>query len=196
MNAKSEFCQFRCKFFRYVRSTAGNLTLIGTLAAVPLIGSLGLAVDYVRASRAASAIQWSADGAVLAAASAMNVTGTAAQQATARASIANSYLHFQLDTMKDVSLIGTPAVLVANNTISIDIDAEVKGSFINVLNAVRPSASLSSGQAADNSNGQIAVGTSSGRGFPDRPGEEVPFAGGRENPRGPGAHVGLRGEQR
>src|SRR5437773_5088547 len=51
-----------------MRQTSGNVSIMFALAIVPLILAAGAAVDYVRASRAQTALQAAVDGAALAAA--------------------------------------------------------------------------------------------------------------------------------
>ena len=124
----------------HARSTAGNITLFAALAAVPVFGSLGLAVDYLRVSKAAADMQFAADSAALAAASASNITGTPAQDAAARQTIALKYLNAELASLEDVVVNSSPTVSVADNTVNIELNASVRGSFINALNAVKKDA--------------------------------------------------------
>jgi Flp pilus assembly protein TadG len=126
----------------YLRSTAGNLTLIGSIAALPMIASVGLAVDYMRASRSAQELQQIADAAALAAASAKNITGTAAQKIEQRSAIATKFITASVANVADVELVGPPEVTTGPNTVDIHINAKVKGSFINVLNAMNSSADI------------------------------------------------------
>jgi Flp pilus assembly protein TadG len=120
-----------------LRSTHGNTTLIATIAAIPMIGSVGLAVDYMRGVRASEALQHVADAAALAAASAKNVTGTQSEQLTQRAAIASNYINDSVANVSDIEVVGAPSVTTGPNTIDIEVKAKVKGSFINVLNAVQ-----------------------------------------------------------
>lgn len=69
---------------RYLRSTRGNVTLIGTLAAIPVVGAAGMAIDYARISRVHDRMQVVVDGAALAAVSAKNISGTSTQKAATR----------------------------------------------------------------------------------------------------------------
>ena len=124
----------------HARSLAGNITLFAALAAVPVFGSLGLAVDYLRVSKAAADMQFAADSAALAAASASNITGTPAQDAAARQTIALKYLNAELASLEDVVVNSSPTVSVADNTVNIELNASVRGSFINALNAVKKDA--------------------------------------------------------
>jgi Flp pilus assembly protein TadG len=124
----------------HARSTAGNITLFAALAAIPVFGSLGLAVDYLRVSKTAAEMQFAADSAALAAASASNVTGTPAQDAAARQTIALKYLNAEMASLDDVIIDSSPIVSVADNTVNIELNASVRGSFINALNAVKKDA--------------------------------------------------------
>ncbi|HRX35861.1 MAG TPA: pilus assembly protein TadG-related protein [Aestuariivirga sp.] len=144
------------RFANFLRSAQGNTTIIATIAAIPMIGSVGLAVDYMRGVRASEALQHVADAAALAAASAKNVTGTQSEQMNQRATIAANYLNDSVGNVSDIEVIGAPTVATGPNSIKITVDAKVKGSFINVLNALKDgSADLGGGslgnQAGENS---------------------------------------------
>ena len=137
------------KLRKFRRSTTGNMTLIATISAIPMIASVGLAVDYMRAVRASEALQHVADAAALAAASASNVTGTKAQQLTQRAAIANSYITASVANVSDIEIVGAPAVTTGPNTIDVLVNAKVKGSFINILNALDSSAEIADGNGGN-----------------------------------------------
>lgn len=120
---------------RFLRSDGGNLTMIATLAAIPIIGAAGMAVDYARISRVKDKLQLVTDGATLAAAGARNVTGTADQRKQKRIDIATNYLTQGLATITDVDVVDTPVVTATASNVSISVKATVKGSFMNVFNA-------------------------------------------------------------
>jgi len=143
----------------HFRHCGGNMTMISGLAAIPLLASTGLAVDYMRASRTASEIQSAADAAAaLAAASAQNITGTASEQAAARQTIAENYLSYQLASLGDVT-VSAPAITVGTDSIDVDVSASVNGSFINVLNAIDQDATPGSGGEGGDGVGQATDGT-------------------------------------
>ena len=93
---------------KYLRATGGNMTLIASIAAIPMIASVGLAVDYMRASRSAQELQQMADAAALAAASASNVSGTTTQQLAQRSAIATNYITASVAKVSDMELVGQP----------------------------------------------------------------------------------------
>jgi hypothetical protein len=137
------------KLQKFRRSASGNMTLIATISAIPMIASVGLAVDYMRAVRASEALQQVADAAALAAASAKNVTGTQSQQLTQRAAIAKGFITASVANVSDIELVGAPAVTTGPNTIDVKVNAKVKGSFINILNALDSSAEIGEGGGGD-----------------------------------------------
>ena len=154
---------------KYLRSTGGNMTLIASLAAIPMIASVGLAVDYMRASRSAQELQQVADAAALAAASARNVTGTTTQQLAQRSAIATKYITASVAKVSDVELVGAPEVTTGPNTIDVQLNAKVKGSFINVLNGLKSSAEVGGGggpnEAGESSSKDISLSVHAKVGF-------------------------------
>ena len=157
---------------KFLRSSRGNATLITTLAAIPMIGCVGLAVDYMRGVRASEALQSVADAAALAAASATNVSGSTSEQLSQRAVIASNYINDSVAKVSDIELVGSPAVTTGPNTIDIQVDAKVKGSFINVLNALKDnSAETGNGglgdRAGEKSSKDIDLSVHSKVGFSD-----------------------------
>lgn len=139
---------FLKKLRKFRRSASGNITLIATISAIPMIASVGLAVDYMRAVRASGELQQVADAAALAAASAKNVTGTQAQQLSQRATIASKFIVSSVAKVSDIEIVGAPAVTTGPNTVDIQVNAKVRGSFINVLNALKSSAEIADGGGA------------------------------------------------
>jgi Flp pilus assembly protein TadG len=131
-------------FLSYLRNSAGNATMITGIAAIPLIASAGLAIDYVRGIRAAGELQQVADSAALAAAAAENFTATTTTGRMAeRQAIAEAYLDQQLPNIQDLEIEGDPEVVVGPNTVDIEVNAKVKGSLINVVNGIYDSAETS-----------------------------------------------------
>jgi Flp pilus assembly protein TadG len=124
------------KLRRFARNSRGNATMIATLAAIPMVACAGLAIDYLRGIRSATELQQVTDAAALAAASAKNVTGTQANQMSQRATIASNYINASIADVKDVEIVGSPSVVTGPNTIDVTVNAKVKGSLINVLNAL------------------------------------------------------------
>jgi Flp pilus assembly protein TadG len=158
-------------FLSYLRSQAGNATMITGIAAIPLVASAGLAIDYVRGIRAAGELQQVADSAALAAASAENFTATTTSGRMAeRQAIAEAYLDQQLPQIQDLELEGDPEVVVGPNTVDIEVNARVKGSLINVVNGIYDSADTSNeeldGNVASNTGGKnIELSVSSKIGY-------------------------------
>ena len=127
----------RRRFRSFFSSTSGNAMMIATLAAIPMIGSVGLAVDYMRAVRASEELQHVADAAALAAASARNVSAMTSEKLQQRVQIATNYISDSVSKVSDVEIVGEPSVVPGPNSIDVVVNAKVKGSFINVLNALK-----------------------------------------------------------
>ncbi len=136
------FSTMRKHLKKYLHASGGNMTMFASIAAIPMIASAGLAIDYMRASRSAQELQQMADAAALAAASAKNVSGTTTEQLAQRSAIATSYITASVAKVSDVELVGAPEVTTGPNTIDIQLNAKVKGSFINVLNGLKSSADV------------------------------------------------------
>jgi Flp pilus assembly protein TadG len=141
---------FRRQTSRFLRSDYGNLTMIGAIAAIPIIGAAGMAVDYARISRVKEKMQLVTDGATLAAAGARNITGTTEERKTKRATIAKNYLTQGLATLTDIDVVDAPVVVATSTNVSISVKATVKGSFMNVFNAISDSdAEVEEGNGGD-----------------------------------------------
>ena len=143
----------------YGRDSHGNLTMMLGIAAIPVIAAAGMAVDYARISRVHDKMQMIADGATLAAAGAKNLSGTTDQKKAARTAIASNYLTRGLSTLTDATVIGTPTVTATASNVTLSIKAEVKGSLINVLDAIDTGAELGQGDGGNQ------AGTGGGRKF-------------------------------
>lgn len=122
---------------RYLRSDRGNMTLIASLASIPMIAAAGMAVDYGRITRVKDKMQLIVDGAALAAVGAKNITGTTAEKSTKRIVIAKNYLTNGLATLTDAKLLAPPTITSAGTGVSISVTAQVRGSFMNVLDAIK-----------------------------------------------------------
>jgi Flp pilus assembly protein TadG len=131
------------------RDSRGNLTMIAGLSAIPVIAAAGMAIDYARISRVHDEMQQIADGATLAAVSARNLSGTTTQQNSQQVAIATNYMTNGLAKLTDVDVIGTPTVTAANSKVKVSVKATVKGSFMNVLNALDSDAEIGSGSGGD-----------------------------------------------
>jgi Flp pilus assembly protein TadG len=135
---------FKKQFWALRRSNGGNMAVITALAAVPLLGAAGIAIDYARISRVHDRIQFVADGAALAAASARNLTGTGEQIAKKRAAIASAFIAKGLSSIADATTVGAPAITATTSLVSVRMTASVQGSLTAVLNSLSSSAEMSS----------------------------------------------------
>src|SRR2546421_10775551 len=86
----------------FVSNSRGNVTVMVTLAAIPMVATAGLAIDYLRGIRSASEIQSVTDAAALAAASAKNVSGSTSNQLSQRAAIATNYIADSIGKLDDI----------------------------------------------------------------------------------------------
>lgn len=147
----------RKEFRKFVRSDAGNITLLSGLASLPMIAAAGMAVDYARISRVHDEMQMIADGATLAAAGARNLSGSLADNQAQRSAIATHYLEQGLSQLSDVDVVGTPVVTASGSSIKVSVNAVVKASFMNVLDGFKSDAEI--GEVAADEDG------SSGRSY-------------------------------
>ena len=129
---------------KYLRSTGGNLTMVAALGSIPVIAAAGMAIDYARISRVHDEMQLVSDGATLAAAGARNLTGTSENKKTQRVAIATNYMTNSLAKLTDVDVVGTPTVVATTSDVTVSVHATVKGSFMNVLNALGSDAEIGS----------------------------------------------------
>lgn len=154
MTANKYPAKVRAAFRRFRGSEAGNVTMILGLACIPLIACAGLAIDYVRGTRAASELQQVTDAAALAAAAAKNLPGTTStDKMNARKTIAVKYLTNELPQVQDITVKGDPSVVVGPNTIDIAVEASVKASFIGVLNGIKSSSLIGGSTTANQASG-------------------------------------------
>lgn len=152
---------------KYLRSSQGNLTMIAALGSIPVIAAAGMAIDFARISRVHDEMQLIADGATLAAAGARNLTGTADEMKTQRVTIASNYMSNGLAKLTDVDVVGTPTVAATASKVSVSVKATVKGSFMNVLDALETDSEIGGGGGANDAgtNGRsygITVSSQSG----------------------------------
>jgi Flp pilus assembly protein TadG len=126
----------RASVSRLFGDVSGQMSIILAIAAIPLIGVAGLAIDYQRATSAASELQGLADSASLAAAASTNLSGSPVQQRTARAQHAKTFLDIAFQGIEGAEIIGEPEVTVNESTVKVTIHARVEGSFIKVLSAL------------------------------------------------------------
>ena len=63
----TKFNRFMRSFSRLARSQNGNVTMIFTLATIPVVGAMGVAIDYARISKETTSLAAAVDSALLAA---------------------------------------------------------------------------------------------------------------------------------
>ena len=141
---------------RFWKDNRGSTSLISIMAAIPVVAAAGMGIDYSRTVRAKTEIQEVADAAALAAASGKNITGPASAKQVQRQNIASKFITDSLAKVSDVEIIGSPQIIAGPNTVDVSINARVKGTFLNVLNALPDDAlidpnSNGDGQAGDKS---------------------------------------------
>ena len=136
MSASTNLPAAKSVFRRFIGGNGGNVAMITALAAIPLLASVGIAVDYVRGVRAHSEIQQVADAAALAAAAQTAFVGTTTSaRLVERQNVATAYLTNELAKVQDIVIVSKSAV-AGPNTVDVTVSAKVKGSFLNVLNAL------------------------------------------------------------
>jgi len=151
MTIASHMRKFRKTCRRFAANQQGNLTMMFGLAAIPVIAAAGMAVDYARISRVHDDMQIMADGATLAAAGAKNLSGTADQKKAARIQIATNYINNSLPKLTDAEVLGSPTVTATAKDVSVSVKARVRGSLINVLDAVQEDVALGQGDGGSES---------------------------------------------
>jgi len=67
-------------FWNYLKANAGNASVIAAIAAIPLFGAAGVAIDYIRQGQALATLQAAVDAAALAGAAADSSYVTAAEK--------------------------------------------------------------------------------------------------------------------
>ena len=119
MRSKSLLARFKC----LKKNDAGNVTMILSLAAVPLVAIAGLAVDMGRITEARMSVQQVADGAALAAAV---TSGTDAQ----REAVGSAFIARNMPQLPSIHT--TPVVNVAGGAAQVTIDTVVDGTLLAV----------------------------------------------------------------
>ncbi len=132
-------------FRRFWKDHGGSSSLISIMSAIPVVAAAGMGIDYSRSVRAKTEIQEVADAAALAAASGKNISGSVSAKQLARKNIASKYITDSLAKVSDVEILGTPEIITGPNTVDVSINARVKGTFLNVLNALPSDAVLGTG---------------------------------------------------
>lgn len=139
---------------QFLRSSRGNATMICSLAAIPVVGAAGIAIDYARMSRVQDEIQYAADAATLMAAGAKTLGGTLQDKRAAREAIARSYLTRALASLSDAKLKGQPVVKADDVSISVEVRAQVAGSLTNVFGMLDDNSADTGGSTNPNTAGE------------------------------------------
>lgn len=142
----------------FLGNDRGNMTMIMGIASIPVIAAAGMAIDYARISRVHDEIQLIADGATLAAAGARNLTGTFEQRKSQRVNIATNFVTDGLSRLTDIEEIGTPVIVATNSKVTVEVNASVKGSLINVLDVGKRSDANTGDGGGGNQDGSSAKG--------------------------------------
>jgi hypothetical protein len=110
---------------RYLSNDKGNITIISTLALVPVTFAAGMALDYSRGVTAKTGLQQISDAAALAAAAPVNAT------TDQRKDLAMRYISQNKDLMNGIN-ITDKNVVVGPNTVDVTLAALVEGTLVNV----------------------------------------------------------------
>ncbi|MDQ0455135.1 TadE/TadG family type IV pilus assembly protein [Rhizobium paknamense] len=108
--------------------SSGNIAITFALLAVPLIGAVGISIDYARAYNIRTQLQTRLDAALLNAVGDIDSGNIAALQAKVQSWMqANSYGELQSFTLGDLSL--DPATMMINATASTTVPTSIAGIF-------------------------------------------------------------------
>jgi Flp pilus assembly protein TadG len=110
---------------RFARHDAGNITILSTLALVPVTFAAGMALDYSRGVTAKSGLQQISDAAALAGAAPTNAT------ADQRKQIALKYVDNNKSVLNGIE-ITSKTVVVGPNTVDVTLLALVEGTLVKV----------------------------------------------------------------
>jgi Flp pilus assembly protein TadG len=134
---------FANRLRKFVRDHGGSASLFNVIASIPIVAAGGMAIDYSRTTRAKSELQEIADAAALAAGARKHINGeSTASKLAARALIASKYLNHGIPRIADLEVIGSPVISVGPNTVDVAVTGRVKGTFLNILNALPDASSL------------------------------------------------------
>jgi Flp pilus assembly protein TadG len=119
---------------RFVGANKGNVAVIFTIAAIPVISFVGAAIDYSRANAARSAMQSAMDSTALMLSKDLSSNKINASQIQATA---QNYFH-ALYTNKDATITNITATYTANNgnlgnTIALTANGTINTDFMRVL---------------------------------------------------------------
>ena len=143
------------RFAAFAKDRGGQVAISLTLAATPLIGAVGMGLDYARKIEAQTITQSALDGAALAATSALNAGANKAAYEKAAQDF--------FDHNKSKDLIGNPQVKVkvdyATGTMSVSINAEVRTTIMKVVGFDSMKLTNSFEGESNGSNGEEATGS-------------------------------------
>jgi hypothetical protein len=108
---------------RFIPDSSGNIAIAFSIALIPLIGVLGAAIDYSRASLQNRHLQDTLDGAALAAASGLNVTDDARIQA------GTSFFHSNIKNPCN----GDPTITIDGLEATASKSCSVQAAFLGVV---------------------------------------------------------------
>lgn len=122
----NRFCRFRRHFLQFSASVCGGLALTFSLATPVLVGSLGVAVDFLNYNRVKANLQSAADAAAVAGAREMQVSQTntdqvqsAALSFAAHRLIGNS--NATIETLRAANFDVNAQLLTAESSVKVDI---------------------------------------------------------------------------
>jgi len=120
---------------RFRRAERGNIAVIFAIAAVPIVGFVGAAIDYSRASRAHTAIQTALDSTALMVAKDISSGSITAGQVQSTASNYFKALYTNADAASvSVTATYTAKTTSQNATLKVDGSGAVTTNFMKVLN--------------------------------------------------------------
>ncbi|MBN8919484.1 MAG: VWA domain-containing protein [Rhizobiales bacterium] len=115
-------------FRKFTNDTRGNVAPIFALSLIPVVGFVGAAIDYSRASATRTALQASLDSAALALSK--EAAGLTAAQVTTKA---NQYVKATFNRPEATGLTITAAATTTPSTVTVTGTAKVGSDFMNLL---------------------------------------------------------------
>ncbi len=135
MTSRAMKCSASATLTRLAKDCAGNVTIITALAAIPIFGAAGAAIDYARITNVAAVVQSSADAAALAVASAEDAD-------TAESWIAHLQSNLVSQLGPDAQDISVTGQWLSATDYQVKVSAEVPVSLLAVIPGVSDSMSV------------------------------------------------------
>ena len=110
----------------YWTNVGGNIAVTFALAAVPLIGGVGTAVDLVKASKARTALQTAADAAALAA-------GATTTDSAIITELVTNYVHMNGGDSAVDQLTAVKSEVDSDGVLTVELEGDVETAFMRVL---------------------------------------------------------------